>query len=850
MLKVTWVLIVVYLSVSGCANINTCSNRETVNNAFCPYSIRNQGLDIIDNTTEPEIKICMPMAVNARTFVVGKQDGELRVKRMYEDIVSPQLAYGEDVVISDGKCFWNPHLDRTAMICGWEDENCSSPFSRISFEGAAGTAILVTYVATGGLALLLGLKNEVISASVFQDIVRDLSIPVYFEDTASLPGVAKTRLSIVKVEGGDRVSIPAGSFVRYHNKTLFKPFAGRITEGRIEPFYKTKNDLIFLTNTPVALYAEAKNAISHFAEGSLLNHDDYLVTKDRRVIYLDNDQGKGFIDGTGVTKIVDSAGNLVVTSAEAELKASLNGQVVDMIGMGTNIGSLLFVPTLGLYRVQSEYGRGWIDRASVMNIEFEELDETFVALHDTPVTQSPRGEKPVGFFFEGEETAISKKVKGSDLYVIETEHMRGYVRGENLLKLERSEGAGWAAFENTPLLQAPGGTKIGEISAQGSLESLAEAGVYSKVRVKSTGQTGWITRDALTAVKPDRYPPALEIVNTSRDGNKFIIRGFVMDDTRVASVTINGRPVDLIPATAPDSDYPSEDAYAFFFSYALPDGMYLSTLHVIAQDKESKVSELTFTVKDDTRASALTARTDWSAFPLPKKSAAVQEEGFPRLFYSLAIADENKNGVFEAGENIALSLRAVNSGTGTAHAVRLEVQNALSMDLPPAIDLGDIGPGQTLEKTFPFRLPHKISGDRVIMTHLLDRQGYAASPKALSFVAVDHELPKLSVRYALNDADGKLHAGEEAKMFIYLTNEGGPARDISVDICCPEEIVITGGEQRSKITLLPKGESKELQISILAPSRYAERSKNIPFRISLHSPTMNLEKNIQIPLGE
>jgi hypothetical protein len=87
-------------------------------------------------------------------------------------------------------------------------------------------------------------------------------------------------------------------------------------------------------------------------------------------------------------------------------------------------------------------------------------------------------------------------------------------------------------------------------------------------------------------------------------------------------------------------------------------------------------------------------------------------------------------------------------------------------------------------------------------------------------------------------------------MFIYLTNEGGPARDISVDICCPEEIVITGGEQRSKIMLLPKGESKELQISILAPSRYAERSKSIPFRISLHSPTVNMEKNIQIPLGE
>lgn len=707
-------------------------------------------------------------------------------------------------------------------------------------------------IATGGLALLLGLKNEAISTTAFRDIVQDLSIPYYFEDTTPLPGVAGTRLIVVKVDGGDRVSIPAGSFVRYHNKTLFQPFTGPLTGGLIEPLYRSKNDLLFLANTPLTRYAEAKNALSQFPEGSLLDHDDYLVTRDRNVVYVNNLQGRGFVDGANLTKIQDSAGFLVVTNAEADLKASLSGQVIDTVGMGTNIGSLLFVPALGLYRVQSEYGKGWINGASVMKIEFEEMDERFVALRDTPITQAPRNEKIVGFLFEGEETAIYKKVKGSDLYVIETEHMRGYVKGKDLSKLERLVGNGWAAFEHIPLLQSPRGTKIGDISLPGALEFSAEADGYTKVKVKNSDQAGWITKDALTAAKPDRYPPVIEIVNTSREGNKFIIRGFVMDDTRVKAVTINGQPIDLMPATPPESAYPSEDAHAFFFSYTLPDGVYLSTLHVVALDKESKASELTLTLKDDNTTTAATARSDATAFLHPQRAAAATDEGFPRLFYSLTAGDENKNGIFEAGENIELSVRAVNGGTGTAHDVRLDIRDSSMLGLPSFIVLGDVSPGRILEKTFTCRLRENISGDYAVRTNLSDQRGYAAAPKTLKLFAASYERPNISIQYAVKGVNGdqRLAAGEEGALFVYLKNEGGCAKDVLVDIDCPKEIVVTSGEKRTNIISLPKGESRELQISIVAPALYAEKSDTIPFRISLHSPTMDLEKNIQIPLGE
>jgi hypothetical protein len=96
--RVSWLVIFAYVSVSGCAGTNTCSNQETLKNAFCPYSIRNQGFDIADNKTDTSIQICEPSTMKARTFVVGKQDGEMRVKRIYDDRVSPELAYGEDVI--------------------------------------------------------------------------------------------------------------------------------------------------------------------------------------------------------------------------------------------------------------------------------------------------------------------------------------------------------------------------------------------------------------------------------------------------------------------------------------------------------------------------------------------------------------------------------------------------------------------------------------------------------------------------------------------------------------------------------------------------------------------------------
>lgn len=85
--RVSWLRIFAYVSVSGCAGTNTGTIQETAGNAFCPYSIRNQNLDLIDNRTDPAIRICAPSAVNARTFVVGRQHGELRVKRMYDGMV-------------------------------------------------------------------------------------------------------------------------------------------------------------------------------------------------------------------------------------------------------------------------------------------------------------------------------------------------------------------------------------------------------------------------------------------------------------------------------------------------------------------------------------------------------------------------------------------------------------------------------------------------------------------------------------------------------------------------------------------------------------------------------------------
>lgn len=137
-------------------------------------------------------------------------------------------------------------------------------------------------------------------------------------------------------------------------------------------------------------------------------------------------------------------------------------------------------------------------------------------------------------------------------------------------------------------------------------------------------------------------------------------------------------------------------------------------------------------------------------------------------------------------------------------------------------------------------------------TNLSDRRGYAASPKTLKLFAASYEQPNIFIQYAVKGANGnqRLAAGEEGDLFVYLKNEGGCAQDVSVDIDCPKEIVVTAGEKRTNIVSLLKGESRELQLSIVAPARYAEKSDAIPFRITLRSATMDLEKNIQIPLGE
>jgi hypothetical protein len=193
-----------------------------------------------------------------------------------------------------------------------------------------------------------------------------------------------------------------------------------------------------------------------------------------------------------------------------------------------------------------------------------------------------------------------------------------------------------------------------------------------------------------------------------------------------------------------------------------------------------------------------------------------------------------------------------NSGTGTAHDVKLDLHDASTLGLPSFIALGDVSPGQLLEKTFTYRLRENISGDHVVQTNLSDQRGYDALPKTLNLFAASYERPNISIQYAVKGVNGKqrLAAGEEGDIIVYFKNAGGCAKDVSVDIDCPKEIVVTAGEKRTNIISLPKGEGRELRISIVAPAHYAEKSDTIPFRITLHSPTMELEKNIQIPLGE
>lgn len=243
---------------------------------------------------------------------------------------------------------------------------------------------------------------------------------------------------------------------------------------------------------------------------------------------------------------------------------------------------------------------------------------------------------------------------------------------------------------------------------------------------------------------------------------------------------------------------------------------------------------------------------------LPPISNNTNIQGIPELSLDLILSDEDQNGVFEGRESMYIIAAAKNTGTAASYGTKLNVEGIEPFHIPAKLYIGDIPPGRTVEKRFAYELPEKIKGTTGNYNPkftLEDNKGFKSAPKVFNINASDFEPPELELDYAVKSSgkDGKLNAGQEAILYLYLRNisKRGKAKNIKVTIGFPHGVYMIGKNTGLfSINTLNNGEFKELTTPIVISQDYAQKANNVPVSIKIISKETSLNKVINLSLNE
>jgi WD40 repeat protein len=239
--------------------------------------------------------------------------------------------------------------------------------------------------------------------------------------------------------------------------------------------------------------------------------------------------------------------------------------------------------------------------------------------------------------------------------------------------------------------------------------------------------------------------------------------------------------------------------------------------------------------------------------PAPKTFNNTSVQGIPELSFNLILTDEDQNGVFDGSESMYIMVTAKNTGTAVSRSTRLNVEGIEPFHIPSRIFIGDIAPGKTIEKRFAYELPQNIAGVYTPKFILEDNKGFKSAPKVFHITAMDFKSPQLSLDYAVKDEarDGKLMAGVEAILYLYLRNTGGKAQNLKVNLQFPSGVYMIGKKQGMfSIDALNNGEYKELITSIVVSQEYAQKTNSLPVSIKIRSKETSMDTVLKLPLNQ
>lgn len=158
----------------------------------------------------------------------------------------------------------------------------------------------------------------------------------------------------------------------------------------------------------------------------------------------------------------------------------------------------------------------------------------------------------------------------------------------------------------------------------------------------------------------------------------------------------------------------------------------------------------------------------------------------PNLYIKMTFEDENNNGILEAGETSRLTLKISNNGKGPAQGVKVSIIDNnpdKALTIGSVMDIAYIMPGNTVELVSIIRAGMTIkTAEHKIDILVSEYFGYDMDPAVLRINTIEYQEPKLVFSglevvdkgegtFALIE-DGKIQAGEQVKVKVYLQNIG------------------------------------------------------------------------------
>ncbi len=230
----------------------------------------------------------------------------------------------------------------------------------------------------------------------------------------------------------------------------------------------------------------------------------------------------------------------------------------------------------------------------------------------------------------------------------------------------------------------------------------------------------------------------------------------------------------------------------------------------------------------------------------------------PYLIFQVVPEDENKNGIFEAGENVKMHFKIRNSGRGDAYKVKAVVYG------PPWCNfssyVGNLTPAQEKEIDVKFKVPLDVKTEKIPFSCKLEEAGGYAPPSRKVVIQVKALTPVSFVPSIIidddnegisqGDGEGDMDIGETVELHINLANRGtGTARGIRAKlISLTDGVEVKTGVQ--SISSLSPMASQEITFVVGITQRVKENNIKFSLKITEETGKFTFTKLLSYPLGK